>query len=283
MQTLISALNFFLRKRFKKINNLKNNYFDESCYIFGDGVSIKYFDLKQFSSLISIISGKLYLHNDFPLLNSKYVVSCDPFWLTPFFLSLKNKHGADPNSKNKKFLKYDPLSLNLKNFIKNNNSINFLVDISNYPFVNGDNIYYISRFFKNYALNKKFLDLSAHDYFGQTLPTSIALAIHLGFKNVYLVGCDYTHHPSRNSHWFENQIPNLWYKKHSEYLQNFFLEAQRVINIKSITLDGVSKNLDFIKYNNFTNAQIIYKENYELLSKHNMNILADSNWFGYKI
>lgn len=282
MQSLIYILNFFLQNKFKRLNTLQNIHRDEICYIFGDGVSIKHFNIKNFSNFKSIVCGKLYLHNDFEYLNCQYIVNCDPFFITPFFLNLKNKYGADPNSKNKKFLTYDPISLNLKNFIDENKNINFLVDITNYPFVNGNNVFYISRFFRDYKLNKIFSKLNSYEMFGQTLPTAITLAIFLGFKKIYLVGCDYTHFPSRNSHWFENQLPKIWYKKYLNYMKAFFREATKHVKITTITLDGVSKNLEYITYKEFTNTDPIYYENSKLLTENNIRTLSSSKWFGYK-
>ncbi len=282
MQVIDALFKYFLKGNFNKIIKLKNIHLNESCYIFGDGVSIKYFDLNKFSNFTSISSGKIYLHNDFSKLKCKYVVSCDPLWLTPFFLSIKNKYGSDPLSKNRKFLKYDPLSNHLKNFIIQHQDINFITDISSLLFNYSKNIFHISKYAKQFPLNNLFFELNSHNYFGQTLPTSICLAIYLGFTNIYLVGCDYTHFPSRNSHWFENQVPNLYYKKHIDYMKSFFDNAKEFVNIKTITLDGSSKNIKYETYEKFTNSKTKYKNNNELLTKENLNILSTSNWFGYK-
>ena len=60
-----------------------NNTEDNSCYIFGDGKSLKYYDLKNFSLLPSISIGNLSIHNDVELLNYKYSIICDPFVCVP--------------------------------------------------------------------------------------------------------------------------------------------------------------------------------------------------------
>ena len=66
----------------KKITILKNIE-KGACYIFGDGKSLKYYDLSSFSDLPSISLGYLSLHNDSKFLNLKYILSCDSFSFFP--------------------------------------------------------------------------------------------------------------------------------------------------------------------------------------------------------
>ena len=49
-----------------------NKHKNESCYILGNGASIKYFDLKKFNDKISIGIGPFDYHVDFDSLNIKY-------------------------------------------------------------------------------------------------------------------------------------------------------------------------------------------------------------------
>ena len=66
----------------KKITILKNIE-KGACYIFGDGKSIKYYDLSSFSDLPSITMGYLSIHNDSKFLNLKYALCCDSFCCFP--------------------------------------------------------------------------------------------------------------------------------------------------------------------------------------------------------
>ena len=47
-----------------KNKKFKNIHEGESCYIFGNGISLKDMDLKKFSDKTSIGCGYLFLHND---------------------------------------------------------------------------------------------------------------------------------------------------------------------------------------------------------------------------
>ena len=59
-----------LIKRFLKKNQvLRNNHLHKSCYIIGNGSSLKYIDLGMLCDLPSLTTGLNYLHNDFKKLN----------------------------------------------------------------------------------------------------------------------------------------------------------------------------------------------------------------------
>ena len=46
----------------KKILQLKNTHKGQSCYIFGDGISIKWFNLSAFPKKITFVLGKILSH-----------------------------------------------------------------------------------------------------------------------------------------------------------------------------------------------------------------------------
>ena len=48
-----------------------NMHRGESCYLFGNGSSLKYFDLDQFTDRPTIGCGQLFLHRDYSKLNDK--------------------------------------------------------------------------------------------------------------------------------------------------------------------------------------------------------------------
>ena len=64
---------FLLSERVVRKNiKFKDIHRGESCYLFGNGASIKYFDLKKFDDKPSIGCGGLFLHKDFNELKVKY-------------------------------------------------------------------------------------------------------------------------------------------------------------------------------------------------------------------
>ena len=53
------------KKTLDRNQKYKEAHAGEGCYIFGNGVSIKYFDLTKFNDKPSIGCGVLFLHNNF--------------------------------------------------------------------------------------------------------------------------------------------------------------------------------------------------------------------------
>lgn len=67
-----------------KNNKFHNLHKGESCYIIGDGISLKYFDLKTFNDKIAFACNYIPFHNDFKKINAKYCVNAAPFFFSPF-------------------------------------------------------------------------------------------------------------------------------------------------------------------------------------------------------
>ena len=85
-------LNFF-SKTLKKNKKFKDLHKGESCYIFGNGSSLKHYDLKLFNDKASIGCGALFAHKDFRHLDLKYYYVAHPlffykFWKNPRFYFL---------------------------------------------------------------------------------------------------------------------------------------------------------------------------------------------------
>ena len=78
-----NLLNFSARPILKRIERFKNIHRGESCYLFGDGISIKYFDLNKFADKISIPCGFLLFHNDFNVLNTPYALLIETYYFYP--------------------------------------------------------------------------------------------------------------------------------------------------------------------------------------------------------
>ena len=101
---------------------------------------------------------------------------------------------------------------------------------------------------------------------------SIAIAIYMGFTDLYLVGYDYTHQPSRNRHWYEYGVGE--YGNHQGFQREFFNMARQYVNITTITLDGESELLPSIRYEVFTGTSPLFHENDEIVDSNDLRVLA---------
>ena len=262
---IVSVLFYYTTK---KSNIFYNKHKGETCYIFGDGISIKSFDLNNFSDKISIVGNYMPFHKDFDKLNAKYCVMSAPFFFSPYF--------GYKNLKFKKYL-YETSKL-YKELIKENKQKYFFFHLTNYPFVNFRNAFFHFLKINDKRLNENFITNRINCYTG-VLRNSISLAIYMGFSKVYLVGCDYTFDQSQLLHWYEKGIGI----KHdiSNYESEFFEIASEFIDITTITLNSKSDILDYISYEDYTGQKPSFKENIFLAKKIYLDIL--SKWEGFDI
>lgn len=251
-----------------KVHKYKDAHKGESCYLIGDGASIKWFDLSKFSDKTSIPCAFIPFHKEFNKLSVQHLSIAEPWWFYPF--------ERDPAVVGD--FKFNPRQLMYREVIKKYKNKNFFVNLSNYPVLGSNNITYIFKDFHDYRLNDNFITRRLNGFHG-SLRSSITLAIYMGFEHVYLVGYDYTHIPSRTGHWYEKgegiKLP------HENYNEDFFSVAKEFIDITTITLTGSSKYLNHVTYKDFTGADPLYRENIELANHEHLKVL--DTWSGYEI
>jgi len=258
------------------INSLisfKNIHIGEECYVFGDGSSLKYFDLSQFRDKISIASNNLVFHKDFKKLNIKYYCIYEPYWFTPFFLS--------GFSKDQPFkLRINKIQKFQAKFFNENKHIKVFTDISNYFGLKGDNIVYLEKeIFKEIVNDDKICQIG--EPFNGSLRVQILLAILMGFKKIYLVGHDYTHKNSFSSHFYDDDKNRKRFKQNQIWNKDFFNIIKKYIEVISITIEGESNSFNSITYEKFTNKKLKKQSNKIIVSKKGLGIL--SSWPYYKI
>ncbi len=251
-----------------KVHEFKDIHKGESCYLIGDGVSIKWFDLAAFNNKLAIPCGFIPFHNDFHKLTTEFFIVSEPWWFYPLE---RNPATVGPYKKNPRQRAY-------RDIIKKYNEKKFFINLSNYPTLQGNNIIYFFANFHDRRLPDNFITNRINAFHG-SLRTSITFAIYMGFDHVYLVGCDYTHNPSRTMHWYERGHGKL--DVHNNYNEEFFELAKNFIDITTITLDGKSDFINSVTYEEHTGRKLSFRENLDLTSENYLNTL--STWADYKI
>jgi hypothetical protein len=252
-----------------KIHQLKDSHKGEKCYLFGDGVSIKWFDLSAFSDALSIPCSYMPFHKDFSKLNVDHFLLIEPWLFYPYHWT---------TSPPKRLLRNNLQKLYKKNVLDVYSDKNFIFNLSNYPVVHGRNVFFTFQELKDSRLPDNFITKRI-DCFADSLRASILLAIYLGFDRCHLVGFDYTHLPSRSRHWYEKGtgvISNL-----SNYSKEFFEIAKEFIDITTITLDGKSEHINAVTYADFSGMEPEFRENTEIADS--MYLDEFSQWPGFKI
>ncbi len=246
----------------------KNKHKGESCYIFGNGVSIKDMDLGCFSDKIGFGCNLLFFHKDFNKLDVRYYAEPPPYW---YYHCWKNPN-TGMTSVNK-------LSLLQRDFQKKYKNIDYFVNLTNFPVLFGRNIFYIHHFGKR-SPDVDGFDLSGKFFYTGALHAMISMAIYMGFKKAYLIGCDYTHSPQRILHFYEKGKGGK--NCDDSYNEDYFNLVRNKIELITITnSNSISKTLKFITYKDYTGNNEIYNENYNLVDSDILKTL--SQWGGYEI
>ena len=263
-----SAISIKLTYKLEKFSDLHKG---ESCYIFGSGPSIKWFDLTCFKNLPCICCGMLPFHKDFNKLDVRYCSLIEPWLFVPSLLQPDLKSLSE----------YKVIAEAYKTIIKTNPDKEFFVHLSNCFSLKGKNINYVFRGLPKIR-NRTDALLSQFNLFSGSFHASLALAYHLGFSKVFLLGFDaWTIQPSRNLHWYELG-KGVFFEPATlaaEFLE--ILKSKVDINTITISDDDFSRNVTAISYKTYTGKSPEFKENYELLDKRYLNILA--SYPGYKI
>ena len=252
-----------------KIHKFKDIHKGEDCYIFGDGVSLKWFNLNNFTDKVSILAGSLIpFHKLFGALDAQYLLLTEPFWFYPRIWTENITHSTS--------MPY--ISKAYRDVIKSNPNKQFILNLSNLPVMRSTNITYLLKDIVDHRLPKNFITRRI-DAFHGSIRTAIVMAIYMGFDHVYLVGCDYTHVPSRSLHWYEKG--QGVFHPQENYNKEFFEIAKEFIDITTITLDGTSNFINAVTYKEYTGCEPSYQENTALMDEKNLQILA--TWPGYNI
>jgi len=256
------------------ILSIKNIHAGESCYIFGDGISIKWFDLSVFSNKPSISLNKIGFHKQSNFLNLKYSLFLEPFYFYPYFW---DKDKATVKITGKKFFKNN-VQIKFRELIKDQKETTFFTNISNYPVLWNSNIYYLFQIINDpespflqecYSKNE--------NIFKGSMRSAIALAIFMGFKEIFLIGCDYTHEKTRSHHWYEKGQGKII--RNPKYQERFFNIASKYAKLTTITLDGKGSILPAKTYYEFSGKEPKFRENYELMKSSMLKTLSEDPWY----
>jgi hypothetical protein len=150
-------------------------------------ISLKWFDLQEFSSKVSIALSHLQFHRSFSDLNVKYLLQIESFWFYPSWWTKYVTNGSSMSHFSKAYWK----------IIRTNPDKQFFLNLSNFPLIRSSNINYVFMDIIDPRLPGNFISHRINAFAGG-IRASIMMAIYMGFDHIYLVGCDYTHMPSRS-------------------------------------------------------------------------------------
>ena len=249
------------------LHNLKNyqdKHKGETCYIFGDGPSIKSFDYKNFTNHIGICCGMQAFHKDFDILNIKYYCLIEPYLFYPDWMLFRKKL---------QYLKKHRLVTNeFRKIIKEKKEIDFFINLSNIFAINGLNVKFAHRTLATKLKNLSHIYENNINPFSSSIHTCLSLAQIMGFSKVYLVGFDASTMKSSGQRWYEkngNYEDKIIDLNHVEFF-NSYSKKMEIFNISHEESISYIKNSPYEKY---TGKKLIYRENDQLINPKYLNLL----------
>lgn len=253
-------LHALLKPILKKNLPFKDKFKDQTCYIFGNGASLKAMDLKHFTDHPTIAINHLVLHKDFHLLDTCCYALIEPL---SFYSYFKNPYTQKYQS--------NVMGRLFKKEIAKFPHLNLFTSFTNIFGSPLQRTYYLHHFGKRQA-DSKHLDLcSDFSYLAGGLHAGIGLAIELGFKKAILVGCDYLTKPRTFGHFYAQPLHGKDddYQPYTQLLE----DCSSKIALEVITDHPRDCVLPSIDYENFTGSPVKYRENVEIVSRENLLIL----------
>jgi len=264
-----TALEGFFKPVIGRNTRFRDVHKGETCYIFGNGASLKSMDISVFSNQLSIGLNFIGLHNDLDLLQMPYYVIPAPKFLYPFY---RNPYTHK--------IQLNPTSRAFARSIKRFPDINLFTSISNiFGYRSSGHNFYMHDFgckspdIKHYDLAGRFSFMKGGFYAG------LGLALYMGFSKAVLVGCDYFFTPIQNRHFYAKGKP-----ARSEETENIYgglvEQIKDSIDLKLITDDSRSDHLPYETYEEFSGRKLCYRENTELVSREYLDYFDKAHQMG---
>ena len=271
-------LNYFwkLHKNILKKNvALKNLYKGKTCVIFGNGGSIKYFNIKRHDDFFYMGTAFAMLHKDIERLKPDFYVIPHKydFYLFHYDTYDPPKAKWDFNYRRKIYNK----------IIEKGKKTRFFINLSNYygSFTRPKLLNFLYCFY-NHQLTSDDYEYDLSNNFNSTqgaLDHAIGISKYLGFKKIILVGCDYLGKPKLDGHFYSNDDPFVGEPVYPDYIKRI-KELTKNMEVIVIFPKGISSNEfksftydEFFEKKKYKNKKIRIKKNYEIINKSDLNLL----------
>ncbi len=262
-------LYFWRAHRFlvKRNTKFKNIHAGETCYIFGNGGSLKYYDISKLSKDIpAIVCSYSLVDKRMDALNIKYMVVTDSYCLYPWV------YNTYPHIQKFQRNRIRPI---LKKIMDKTKGVHLFTSLTNL---------YAALFWKNplhYVFHFGYKTPLSDDMAGNfsniagAADVMLATAKYLGFSKAIVMGCDYFGTPPMLGHFYADYEPFEWNDPDDAYKE---YRAKRVLAAKGIDVlvilpNGVSSpDFKYDSYENYFGLAKKYQENYEIIDSEYLDL-----------
>ena len=277
MQLIKYILNFFwkLHKPFVKKNKaFKNKHLGETCFIFGNGGSLKYYDIDELPDNPSIVCSYSLIDNRLKKMNVKYFALTDSYLLYPFLFNTY-PHIRKFQINNIKQIFWD----SIRGY---NKGITIFTSLTNIyaSFFKRLNINFFHHFENK---NSNSCDLSGDfSTCHGAVDIMLGMAQYMGFSKAIIMGCDYLGTPIMQGHFYADgrHKPHYSSKHHEEGYSNFRQRVKAVgkdIETLVILPEGVtSPDFNYDSYENYFGLEKNYRNNFDFIDQKYIELLREA-------
>jgi hypothetical protein len=252
-----------------KNKKLKNKHKGETCFILGNGSSLKYYDLSKISNRFpAIVCSYSLIDKRIEGLNIQYFVVAETYFLYSLL------YNARPLTRGFQKNKMKPIFEKILHRFQN---ITTIISITNFysSVCRKVNVNYFHHFGDRYS--------SSYDLAGvfSTCTGSIdmmfGLAKYLGFSKAIALGCDYLSVPPMQGHFYGDYDPFTGDEKDTREYRARVKKMTEGLDILLILPEGFSSTeFVFDSYENFFGIQKKYQKNYEFIDSEYLELLRSA-------
>lgn len=244
----------------------KNIHAGETCYIFANGASLKYYDISKVPNLPSIVCNYSLADKRLQGLDIKYCTWGDSYSLYPLFYNTYDHIQRFQCNK---------IRAIFKRIVAKNQHIQFFVSLTNFYSApcRSKNINYLYHFGDKTS--------SSYDSAGKFatcrggLSYMIGLAKYFGFSKAILIGCDYLGSPPVEGHFYADSRPRTGIY-HAEYCSKTKVEAEGIDILVILPEGSSSPDFKFDSYERYFELTKSYVENKELIDSKYLELMREA-------
>jgi hypothetical protein len=242
----------------------RNRHEGETCYILGNGGSLRYMDLLAFNDHPSIGLNSICIHRDFHALRVPYYVIADPFMMYPLFRSSYRRK-----------IEWNVVGRMIKRTLRQYPDINLFTSVSNLPAMGFRNCYYTHHFgHRTPDRHRRDLD-GPFSFMAGAFYMGMALAVYLGFKKAILLGCDYMCSPTAFGHFYSAAPLQTGETMDTLYV-DLLRELDSLIELLLVTVDRSSAVVPVTTYQALTGREPFYRENHDIVAARDLDQIQDA-------
>jgi hypothetical protein len=250
---------------------LKNRKFEnlhkgETCYIFANGASLKYYDISNISRHPIIAVTNAVIDKRMKKLNVKYLVTTDSYSLYPLLYNTYPFVRKFQISKTYRIF---------KRILSEFPDVQFFVNLTNFysPLCRNNNVNYFYHFG-----NRKNIGHNLAGSFSEcagALDIMIGMAKFFGFSKAVLVGCDYLGSPPVMGHFYADAKPFS-----GPYMSDYCARIKKVSEgidvLVILPKNVVSPDFKYTSYEDHFDIKKKYVENNQIVDEQYLNWLRDA-------